>query len=135
MPQSITKISSFVDSTNIIFRSSESDDIFDSWDPRLSPHMYPEGIPSKTTSANGVAQSKEKVVEKIGVLLIDHGSRKTESNNSLHLLAQQYQSSSICPPHVIVGAAHMELATPSIEMGIQNLIENGASKLLRDLTR
>jgi len=42
------------------------DELFDSWDPRLSPHMYPEGIPSTTTSGNGIGQPKPKDLEKIG---------------------------------------------------------------------
>ena len=78
--------------------------------------------------AEPLKKAKEQVVEKIGVLLIDHGSKKTESNASLQILAEKYQESSMCPPHVIVGAAHMEIAPPSIEEGMRSLIDNGASK-------
>jgi len=92
--------------------------------------MYPEGIPSTSSKANGVAEAKEQVVEKIGVLLIDHGSKKTESNASLQILAEKYQESSMCPPHVIVGAAHMEIAPPSIEEGMRSLIDNGATRII-----
>jgi len=60
--------------------------------------------------------------------LIDHGSRKPESNAFLHHLADSYRYSDSCPPHVLVGAAHMEISEPSIEVGIRNLISDGASK-------
>lgn len=106
------------------------DELFDSWDPRLSPHMYPEGIPSTTTSGNGIGQPKPKDLEKIGVLLIDHGSRKPESNAFLHHLADSYRYSDSCPPHVLVGAAHMEISEPSIEVGIRNLISDGATRIV-----
>ena len=129
-PQAGSLFIIFTHSRSLIRSSGSSDDIFENWDPRLSPHMYPEGIPSKNSSTDEDDQSKEKEVEKIGVLLIDHGSRKAESNAFLHILAQQYQSSQKCPPHVIVGAAHMEIAPPSIEMGISSLIDAGASKSL-----
>ena len=56
------------------------DDLFDSWDPRLSPHMYPEGIPSTTTSGNGIGQPKPKDLEKIGefsvITLLSRNARR-----------------------------------------------------------
>ena len=39
--KSSTRISEF--KSSVVVLSSKDDDIFDTWDPRLSPHMYPEG--------------------------------------------------------------------------------------------
>ena len=108
-------------------------DLFDVFDPRLSPHVYAEGIPecseeeqaSSThdalsapapTMAQGAATRT-----KVGVLLIDHGSRRASSNDRLLELAAAYERRS--PDHYVVRAAHMEIATPSIEDGIRDLIE------------
>jgi len=103
--------------------SERSDDIFDTWDPRLSPHLYPDGLPDTSK------EDKEEI-EKVGVLLIDHGSRKPASNEFLHALAERYQTSSCCPPHYIVKAAHMEIAEPSIEMGLHSLVDAGVGRIV-----
>ena len=109
-------------------------DLFDVFDPRLSPHVYAEGIPecseeeqassthdvlsapAPTTMSQGPTTST-----KVGVLLIDHGSRRASSNDRLLELASVYEQRS--PDHYVVRAAHMEIATPSIEDGIRDLIE------------
>ena len=109
-------------------------DLFDVFDPRLSPHVYAEGIPecseeeqassthealsapAPTTMSQGPTTST-----KVGVLLIDHGSRRASSNDRLLELAEVYEQRS--PDHYVVRAAHMEIATPSIEDGIRDLIE------------
>ena len=109
-------------------------DLFDVFDPRLSPHVYAEGIPecseeeqaSSThealsapapTGSQGPTTSRTKV----GVLLIDHGSRRASSNDRLLELAAAYERRS--PDHYVVRAAHMEIATPTIEDGIRDLVE------------
>ena len=101
--------------------SEACDDIFDTWDPRLSPHLYPDGLPD-------INKEEKDEIERVGILLIDHGSRKPESNKFLHTLAEKYQSSSGCPPHYIVKSAHMEISEPSIEMGLRSLVDAGVGK-------
>ena len=105
----------------------QKDDLFEYFDPRISPHMYPGGIqksngkPGLKASADEIKTMNE-VVKRIGILLIDHGSKREASNDHLKQLAQAYQRHPKCPPHFIVGAAHMEIALPNIEQGIRNLI-------------
>ena len=111
-------------------------DLFDVFDPRLSPHVYAEGIPecseeeqassthdalsapAPTTSQGPTTTS---TAAKVGVLLIDHGSRRASSNDRLLELASVYEERS--PDHYVVRAAHMEIAAPSIEDGIRDLVE------------
>ena len=138
----------------------EENDLFDYFDPRLSPHLYPGGIPIPASSgskgknsensassmngmSNGGAAIRESVesftirqqeqrtnsIEKVGILLIDHGSKRESSNLHLESVAMAYERSSRCPPHYVVRAAHMEIASPGIEEGLRNLIAEGACKL------
>lgn len=61
--------------------------------------------------------------EKTGIVLVDHGSKVTESNTLLEKIAEafqrQYQWS-------IVEPAHMELASPSIQTAFNRCVEQGA---------
>lgn len=107
------------------------EDPVDFFDPRISPHMYPNGIPTtKSSSSSDIStdsgvqssSSSQNTPQKIGILLIDHGSRKKASNDLLHTIADLYQESSHCPPHFVVKAAHMELAAPSIQDAIHEMV-------------
>eukprot|EP00590_Aulacoseira_subarctica_P010879 CAMPEP_0172424082 /NCGR_PEP_ID=MMETSP1064-20121228/21229_1 /TAXON_ID=202472 /ORGANISM="Aulacoseira subarctica , Strain CCAP 1002/5" /LENGTH=283 /DNA_ID=CAMNT_0013165835 /DNA_START=19 /DNA_END=873 /DNA_ORIENTATION=+ len=120
-------------------------DLFDYFDPRVSPHLYPGGIPAPEKK-NIVASIRAEesfeeessfhlrttstMVNKVGVLLIDHGSKRESSNLHLESIAKAYEQSSRCPPHYIVRAAHMEIASPSIEDGLRNLVANGAYRIV-----
>jgi sirohydrochlorin ferrochelatase len=84
----------------------------------------------------------------IGILLMDHGSRNQASNERLHELAalyqkeQQQQSSSNYLVNsnsnsdddddvtVIVQAAHMEIATPSVPQGLQQLLAQNVDLII-----
>jgi len=92
----------------------------DVFDPRLSPHVYSNGISSKKIGLH--------YPQKIGVLLIDHGSRRQESNLHLESIASEYQKK--YPNEIIVRAAHMEISEPSIEQGIKMLLELEVSKII-----
>lgn len=92
----------------------------DVFDPLLSPHMYPNGTP------NRLVGDKPK---RVGILLMDHGSRNQGSNDRLHELARIYQASVDCDQFV-VAAAHMELASPSIPEGLQTLLEQGVEEIV-----
>jgi sirohydrochlorin ferrochelatase len=61
------------------------------------------------------------------ILLIDHGSRRTEANEMMDCMANLVQA--MAGPNVIIRHAHMELAEPSIEAGVRNCVEAGASEL------
>jgi sirohydrochlorin ferrochelatase len=62
------------------------------------------------------------------ILLVDHGSRKTEANEMLISMANLVQS--MVGPDVIVRPAHMELAEPSIGAGFADCVEAGATEVI-----
>jgi hypothetical protein len=91
------------------------DDVFD---PTLSPHSYPNGID------NGAMEERRR--GKLGILLIDHGSKREASNNHLHNLAKIYQHNinqdEDREEEKVVRGAHMEIAAPSILTSLRELI-------------
>lgn len=62
------------------------------------------------------------------ILLIDHGSRRSEANEMLHCMATLVQR--MAGPSVLVRHAHMELAEPSIEAGVKACIDDGATEII-----
>jgi len=157
-------------------KASEDPDLFDYFDPLLSPHAYPGGISpdsqpqdlevvEESPSVSQPAAPRRKFgfsvddqteestddapnlidpstfdptlsphayasaqVTTIGVLLIDHGSKRETSNQRLEALAQAYQET--VPSNIIVQAAHMEIATPSIADGLASLLEQNVDEIV-----
>ncbi len=64
-----------------------------------------------------------------GVVICDHGSRRTQSNDSLNDLAQRF-ASRFADDCSIVEPAHMELAAPDIAMAYARCVEKGASHVV-----
>src|SRR3954469_10052078 len=62
------------------------------------------------------------------ILLIDHGSRRDAANEMMNCMANLVQA--MAGPGVVVRYAHMELAEPSIENGVRNCAEAGATELI-----
>ena len=62
------------------------------------------------------------------ILLIDHGSVRAEANDMLDAVAALVRS--IAGSGVIVHAAHMELAKPSIAAGFRRCVEDGATEVV-----
>lgn len=62
------------------------------------------------------------------ILLIDHGSRRSEANEMMDCMANLVQA--VAGPDVVVRYAHMELCEPSIEAGVRNCVEAGATELI-----
>jgi hypothetical protein len=85
----------------------------DVFDPTLSPHGTPARIVGDQT--------------RVGILLIDHGSRSALSNQRLDHLALLYQQQ--CNDQVVVTAAHMEIAEQSILDGLRLLQRQTSRKL------
>jgi hypothetical protein len=100
------------------------------------------GSTTTTTPTTGTKDNtKKKSKKKLGILLMDHGSRNAKSNQRLEQLAQLYElsfsmdnnddnedsssSSSNSSSSTVVQAAHMEIAEPSIEQGLQALLNQG----------
>jgi hypothetical protein len=133
-------------------------DLFDYFDPLLSPHAYPDGIspgtkpimdmkesnkgtdkidsfarenrpalaeePEYNQELSSSGNSKPSGRGKIGVLLMDHGSRNEASNSRLQHLAKLYQLS-LEEENIIVQHCHMEIASPSIAEGLEMLMNQG----------
>ena len=120
--EGIKKFSSSETSSSSQDKGEEEVDLFDVFDPTLSPHCYPNGIPS----------TKKKKQSKVGILLMDHGSRNEASNQRLHDLARLYQQSlaSTSSDSVIVKAAHMEIASPSIPEVLEVMVNEGVQEII-----
>ena len=63
------------------------------------------------------------MTDSIGVILVDHGSRRAESNQLLEEMAALYAARSGRP---IVEPAHMELAPPSLADAFDRCVARGA---------
>jgi sirohydrochlorin ferrochelatase len=61
--------------------------------------------------------------DSVGVLIVDHGSRRQESNDLLQAVVEAYR---IHSGLYIVEPAHMELAEPSIATAFARCVEQGA---------
>ena len=62
------------------------------------------------------------------ILLIDHGSRRDAANEMMDCMANLVQA--MAGSDVIARYAHMELAEPSIEAGLRNCVEAGATEVI-----
>lgn len=62
-----------------------------------------------------------------GVVLVDHGSKKKESNEMLEAFAKIYRERS---GRQLVEVAHMEIAEPSIPMALERCVERGAQDIV-----
>ncbi len=62
------------------------------------------------------------------ILLIDHGSVRKEANEMLEAVAALVRR--MAGPSIIVHAAHMELAEPTIATGFRRCVEEGATEVI-----
>jgi len=62
-------------------------------------------------------------VEHMGVVIVDHGSTRSESNDMLLRVVELFSQQS---PYSIVEPAHMELAEPSIPTAFDRCVARGA---------
>src|SRR4051794_35170580 len=64
-----------------------------------------------------------------GIIIVDHGSRLTQSNEMLEEMAWLF-SKRFNHKYDIVEAAHMEIAEPSIAMAYANCVNRGADRII-----
>jgi len=64
---------------------------------------------------------------KRAVLLVDHGSRRAEANEQLEALARKLARRM---PKRLVRVAHMELAAPDIDAGVDACVGAGAEEIV-----
>mmetsp|Transcript_20446 Transcript_20446/g.20564 ORF Transcript_20446/g.20564 Transcript_20446/m.20564 type:complete len:165 (+) Transcript_20446:128-622(+) len=65
--------------------------------------------------------------QKVGIILVDHGSRRKEANDMLMKVSENYKQFS---NFTIVEAAHMELAKPSISDAFTKCVDSGANHII-----
>ena len=65
--------------------------------------------------------------EVVGVIVVDHGSRKAASNDRLKHLVSSYKEASQLS---LVEPAHMELSEPSIATAYRRCAEQGATRVV-----
>jgi hypothetical protein len=68
--------------------------------------------------------AQQRTTDVVGVVVVDHGSRRKESNAMLDEFCKLYQQVS---RHTIVEAAHMEIAEPTIQQAVGVALATRAS--------
>ena len=66
-------------------------------------------------------------LESTGIVIVDHGSRRTESNRRHEALVEEWRARGVYP---IVEPAHMELAEPSIRTAFDACVALGATTVV-----
>ena len=66
---------------------------------------------------------------KTGIVIVDHGSRRTESNQMLEEVARRF-GERFKGTHEIVEPAHMELCEPSIATAYAACVKRGATRVM-----
>ncbi len=64
---------------------------------------------------------------KLGIVIVDHGSRRPESNDLLLEVVEQFRQAN---GYEIVEPAHMELAEPTIADAFARCVQQGATKIV-----
>ncbi|XP_028772322.1 sirohydrochlorin ferrochelatase, chloroplastic-like [Neltuma alba] len=75
----------------------------------------------------GFGEASGRVGDGDGVIIVDHGSRRKESNLMLHEFVEMFKHKS---GYEIVEPAHMELAEPSIADAFESCIQQGACRII-----
>jgi sirohydrochlorin ferrochelatase len=68
-------------------------------------------------------------MSKTGIVIVDHGSRREESNRMLEEVARLF-GERFRETYDIVEAAHMEIAEPSIATAYGNCVKRGATRVV-----
>ncbi|CAM6086652.1 unnamed protein product [Calypogeia fissa] len=86
-------------------------------------------LPHPVVAASEVrgASATSRLEDGDGVVIVDHGSRRAQSNAMLHEFVKMYKEET---GHKLVEAAHMELATPTIADAFDRCVEQGASRVI-----
>ncbi|KAM5581757.1 sirohydrochlorin ferrochelatase, chloroplastic [Rosa sericea] len=80
------------------------------------------------TGNGGLGQTNPHGVgDRDGVIIVDHGSRRKESNLMLNEFVDMFRERT---GYAIVEPAHMELAEPSIQDAFNSCVEQGANRVI-----
>ncbi|GJP42760.1 hypothetical protein CLOM_g2295 [Closterium sp. NIES-68] len=96
----------------------------DAAEPRdpAKPNHAAEAV-LEARNERGVAEVARLGREEVGVVVVDHGSRREESNRQLDLFVEVFQEET---GYAIVEPAHMEIAEPSIAAAFTRCVRRGA---------
>ncbi|KAK1383839.1 Cobalamin (Vitamin B12) biosynthesis CbiX [Heracleum sosnowskyi] len=78
-------------------------------------------------SNGGIRQDANGIGSKDGVIIVDHGSRRKESNLMLNEFVIMFRDKTGYP---IVEPAHMELAEPSIKDAFASCVQQGVNRVI-----
>ncbi|KAH9319019.1 hypothetical protein KI387_020788, partial [Taxus chinensis] len=87
--------------------------------------VYARQMASKNSSAIRKEQSGFR--EQDAVIIVDHGSRRHESNSMLLAFVDMYKEKT---GHPIVEPAHMEIAKPTIKEAFDLCVNQGAERVI-----
>ncbi len=79
------------------------------------------------TVIQGTAPSAQQAPTSIGIVIIDHGSRREESNALFSEMVSWFRANS---EFTIVEEAHMEIATPDLQTAMRSCVEQGATTVI-----
>lgn len=65
-------------------------------------------------------------MDEVGVVIVDHGSRRSESNDMLLQIVRRFADGPAGEVYRIIEPAHMELAEPSIATALDRCVARGA---------
>jgi hypothetical protein len=121
------------------------------FNPLLSPHVYVNGVDagrppppssSSSSSSGAVAPATTPTPRrgKVGILLINHGSKRGASNEHIHTVARMYERTLKERNNIagcgegattVVRAAHMEISAPSILNALRDvLVKDGIAEVV-----
>lgn len=74
-----------------------------------------------------MSQNSQPDPAKTGIIIVDHGSRRAESNHMLEAFVEQFAPAA---GYLAVEPAHMELAEPSIATAFDRCVAKGAKHVV-----
>ncbi|KAK6129337.1 hypothetical protein DH2020_036910 [Rehmannia glutinosa] len=95
-------------------------------DPFKSKYL-PSRLCVASANGGGFRKALKGVGEGDGVIIVDHGSRRKESNLMLNEFVVMFKEKTKYP---IVEPAHMELAEPSIKDAFGSCVQQGAQRVI-----
>lgn len=91
--------------------------------PPRTPAAWKPAVPGVSCAITSQVQGADM----LGLLLIDHGSRRAESNQQLDNMATRVRR---LRPEAVVAAAHMEIAPPDLATAFTELVAKGATRIV-----
>jgi sirohydrochlorin ferrochelatase len=91
------------------------------------PSLLPWPFSQRSDGLNTRMDAQPSKTPSLGVLLVDHGSKIESANESLAALAELIGAGS---RYHAVRHAHMELASPNIDEGFDQLVAEGVGRII-----